>query len=423
MPANSAKHFAKVGMLFSIFMSATIVSQSLMDLFATVFSGYLLYIAWSLRNSEGSFHLFEKNGLEWVFIPWFIVVALGFAVNPAVSQEEPTNFWLIRLFEFRWIFVFYLLITGLKYAPIEEANVKWFNRVAIACSLYGIGEYLTRLGDKIHPFIRLEGIFNFSMTHAHTYGPYFCLILGLFLWAHQRLNINFKREYVIALVTMGSSVVLTMTRGVWVGLFAAVITMGFMWNPRKGVILSVTAIFAAIALYFTVPTIQKRVNFSLKVFQADATREDTYDTERVALWKANFMMFKNHPLLGVGYGQNRYLLRSYYDQMGLPADQFESHAHNQYLHFLSGTGILGLICYASFLFGVFYLSTKAYHAIPPEQFWRKGLSLGSIGGQICFIVGGITESNFEHSKVRYAMMIIWAIGVSQYQKSLKAKVQ
>lgn len=127
------------------------------------------------------------------------------------------------------------------------------------------------------------------------------------------------------------------------------------------------------------------------------------------------MIFKDHPLFGAGYGQNKFLLHEYYDKQGLPKDQFIGHAHNEYLHILAGTGALGLLCYLAILGTIFFQAFLVFWRTSSNQSFRKGLALGVLGGQICFLIGSLTESNFEHSKVRFGIMFMWAISIWLWQ--------
>ena len=103
--------------------------------------------------------------------------------------------------------------------------------------------------------------------------------------------------------------------------------------------------------------------------------------------------------------------------MGVPEGFLESHAHNQYLHFLAGTGILGLFCFLVVVIGLFRMHFLAFKGLSEKQnyFW-KGLALGVLGAEICFFVSGVTESNFSIAKNRYLIMTIWALGCWLYSK-------
>ena len=134
---------------------------------------------------------------------------------------------------------------------------------------------------------------------------------------------------------------------------------------------------------------------------------NNYDSERVWLWKANFKIFMDHPLLGIGYGQYKFRLREYYDILGAPISQFESHAHNQYLHFLAGTGALGLLCFLIFVGFNLYSGWQLIRLTKNTNL--QTFAYGLFAAQISFLIGGLTESNFERAKVRWTYLVFTAL--------------
>lgn len=413
--------------IFLLFFNSTLTFQSVMDLLSAIFFVFVVTVWYKKKaeihlsgEGEGQFQLFQPMGFEWGFLAWLLIVAIGFLVAPNPPLSPPPLFGITRFLEFRWILLFYLIIAVLKAVDLRTSQFRWFQWSILATSSISLIDYVIRiLKPNTPPGYRLEGLYQFSMTHAHVYGPYFALLLGVFLGNFQQWRWKRNLLFAITLFTVGLSVLLTFTRGVWIALFLAVVMVGFIWNFRKGLMILAGGLITAGALYLAIPSIKHRVDFTLLMLKPNTTRSETYDTERAVLWRSNLMIFKDHLLFGVGYGQNKYWLRSYYDKQGLPSDQFVSHAHNQYIHFLAGTGLLGFLCYLAFLGSNLWMAFIAYRRTPPSDSWHRGLALGALGAQLCLILGGLTESNFEHSKVRYAGCFIWGIGVWLYQRQKK----
>ena len=122
---------------------------------------------------------------------------------------------------------------------------------------------------------------------------------------------------------------------------------------------------------------------------------------------------QDHPLLGVGFGQNRNHLKKYYSELGFAADMPISHAHNQYLQFWAGTGTLGLLCYLTFLFFIFKAIWKGYRNAPGEY---KGVMLGLFSAVLCFIIGALTEANFNISKNRFLFLLLAGVAIGFSEK-------
>jgi O-antigen ligase len=108
-------------------------------------------------------------------------------------------------------------------------------------------------------------------------------------------------------------------------------------------------------------------------------------------WVANFRMFADHPLLGVGPFMSTAMYAEY-----RPADQvYQSNAglavHNEYLSLLSERGIIGTIL---FLFFLLFLSTRVIVFYKKNKSSKPGrLMLGLWGGIVNFMFfsfGGAT---------------------------------
>jgi O-antigen ligase len=246
------------------------------------------------------------------------------------------------------------------------------------------------------------------MPFAHTYAPAFIFIAG-FVLVDFKVKSSWKWLAVITTIATALIASLSMTRGVWLGMLAGIALISFLRNRRYGVLFPLAV----------------GVVFSLILALSPATRERTFstnsavnqsDNQRKALWLGNIEIIKDYPLFGTGYSQNKNYLPPYYEKLGFPKDQFVSHAHNQYLHLWAGTGTLGLLCYLIFLFTTIRLTALAYFRLTPDKLVPRSLALGSLGAQVCFIVGSLTESNFSIAKNRYIFLLISAVGVSLYYR-------
>jgi O-antigen ligase len=408
---SSIKISKVTGYLLMLFAICVLCTQSGSDLFSTLLCFFLAYVWYDKRKAGEKFSALRPMGFDWLWIAWFLVAAIGFAANRPPPAETPENYWLYRLVEYKWILILYFMVAGFRVANFKEENMKWFNGAMLVATIYAIADYFWQLRSVDDPTqVRLEGLINFSMTYAHVYGVFFCALVGLYFGVFKDLSKQKKWFYLLVIVLTGVSVLLTYTRGVWIAVFASLVIISFLWKPKYGIAAIVAGILAVAALYATVPTIRSRIDFTARMADEEKAKS-SYDTERVILWKTNLMIFKDRPFFGAGYGQNKHLLHEYYEKQNLPKDQFVSHAHNQYIHLLAGTGALGLLSYLGVLGTFIVLTFRAFMKIPKSDGFHKGLALGVLGGQLCFAIGGITESNFEHSIVRFAAMFMWAMGL------------
>lgn len=408
-----------LSILLFLFFLGTLTSQSAMDLFSTLYALFTIYL---YRNDLQIRNIYKNNfKFEYKLIAvWFLVIGLGFIFN--LAHNPP---WLVKLLEFKWLILMFM-ITG--YLISEDLTIKNYMKLYLALfitSLYPIFVFIFKYDpiqkvDYSHDiFIRMGGLLNNPMTYAHLYGLFFMISLGVLFCMWRHLSSKNKIIASIFSIVIAIALVLTFTRGVWISVSASIIIIAFLKNKKLGIFAALLIAISFSSLFYL------SNNFKDRIEQA-ANYKENYDIQRVVLWKTNLEIFKDHPVFGIGYGENARRLREYYDRLGYPADQFEGHAHNQFLHFLAGTGAVGLAVYLIFafyfLFHAYYnyifllneseviaKSTSKNNNTLTSLELKKGLALGSIGALLHFHIGGLTESNFEHAKMKYSLAFVLAI--------------
>ena len=126
----------------------------------------------------------------------------------------------------------------------------------------------------------------------------------------------------------------------------------------------------------------------------------------MALWRAGFLMLKDHPLFGVGDIDLNNLYRQYkrnYDK------ELQGHLHNNYIHFLAILGGFGFIIVMILLGKIIQLNYRIYNEVKTEPF-VSSYSLGVFGGYISFLFAGLTKWNFGDHEV--ITMAWWIAGLN-----------
>jgi hypothetical protein len=408
---------------FSLFCVALLVGQSPIDISATlVFFGVLTY--W-IRNRDQ--FRFPKLGTEKIFIAWALVVLAGL-----LYSRQPETPWIKNFLEFRWMLEVYTMTAALMIINPDEKHIKRLIYILGGISAYCILAYILKYDpvlenqqilqtnldyEKQGIRYRAGGLFLNPMPFAHTFGPLAVMLMGPVFFMNWKKTAE-NKFWILSAILTWLAAIFSYTRGVWAGMIVGLVVMGFLVDWKKGVKVTLALAFIFLAMFFAIPAFKERILFSMHITQ-------TNDSERLVIWKANFEMFKDSPILGLGYSENSRKLREYFDRLNVPQGFLESHAHNQYIHFLAGTGILGLLCYLITI-GIFLrMHLKAFRNYLNQQqnFWA-GLALGVLGAEICFYIGGITESNFSIAKNRYLLILVWCFGAWLYLKSKESgKVQ
>lgn len=386
--------------LFFLFWISALTSQSLMDLSDGLFFLFGIGILFnhSLKTRNWKLLWPKTTGLGGLWLIWIIIIAAGLFLNNPVTKETTE-----ALLEFRWMLIFHVLCFTLAWIEWDAKKISGLLGILLFMILVSFVMFHFEKGD-----FRAGGPFGHSMPFAHTYGPATILATGLMLGALKQKT-SWKWLSMLTAALGAVIIGLSMTRGVWIGVAVAVAGIAFAQSRKHGVLLTLAllAVFGG-TMVFSKDARERAITTSSSTNPGDNQRKD--------IWRANIEIVKDYPLLGTGYSQNKNLLRSYYDKLGISKDALVSHAHNQYLHLLAGTGILGLICYLIFLFRVLQLSLRAYLRLKVKDPLRASLALGALGAQVCFIIGSLTESNFSIAKNRYMFLLMSAIGVSIYYR-------
>lgn len=399
-----------LGSLAFLFAVSTLVSQTLMDVFASLFAIVFCFWAWREPRWTEGFRRLTWGRILFLWIGVFFLSAL------VAGGGVP----LLKILHFRWLILSAMLGSYLIVYPPNVQTVRSLAVFVAIASAYAILIFVLQF-DPLNPdrpldplssgYGRSGGFLVQPIVFAHLYVLWFFLGAGL-LWERFRRGLWETRTDGILSFSLGLcllAILFSFTRGAWIALAFALLPIFLLPGGRKGLqaLLSLAVLGAAVLML--VPPLRQRV---LDAFEGR-------DSERLWIWKANFRMFLDHPWWGVGYTRNADLLPTYYQNIGAPEGLIVSHAHNQFLHVLAGTGVTGFLFYLAFWVFLLIKSLQAFQRWRDEDSFRSGLALGTFAALSCFMAGGLTESNYEHSKIRYvlALMVGLVIWLSERKRS------
>lgn len=183
-------------------------------------------------------------------------------------------------------------------------------------------------------------------------------------------------------------------RGSYIVVPALVVMIILMkYRNKRGISILFLSFISILLIFQFSPLVQTRVNSAVVDVQgyiaADSVKElqGSSAQARLEMWRTAWMIFKDHPVWGVGQKNYKEQAKKYVDR-GLvhPAAAHHGHPHNVYLDFLAATGIIG------------FLLMMALHFYPAVVFlktYRKSRDTALLG--LVFIatyaVLGLTEAN------------------------------
>jgi O-antigen ligase len=194
-----------------------------------------------------------------------------------------------------------------------------------------------------------------------------------------------------------AGLVLSFTRGAWIGFGAGLMLLTWMHSRRTFVIAAAGMTAVVLVLIAVSPGLRARVISITNV------ETDWSNLGRIRIWRTTADVIATAPVLGVGDGNYRAAMAPYLARYGAKA---HSHPHNALLQQWATKGLIGLAAYIAIWFVFFHATVRA---LPRAQGLERGLLAGGIAAVTAFHLNGLFESNFNDSEV--AMMLWFIVGI------------
>ncbi|MCL4459349.1 MAG: O-antigen ligase family protein [Chloroflexi bacterium] len=380
----------------------------------------LLVVSWLARMvAEREIHLIAPP----LFIPLLLLIAaltisVGQAVSLAASLKEMLK-WLELLA------VYFLLSNTLK----DRGQLSRILVVLLAAgsleALVGFYQFFGQVGPPsfaLGRFMRAYGTFAQPNPFAGYLGMIIPIALSLALLSLRRTTAArswpspLRLLSWIGLVLLGGAVMMSLSRGAWLGLAGAVVLMSALASRRTFILLLIALLLLAIVLMlgaFNLLPAQllqriESITSSLSIFDARQvllTPQNWAVVERMAHWQAAWEMFQTNPLFGVGVGNYvivypHYALPGWADPLG--------HAHNFYLNMAAEAGLLGLGAYLLFVVSCFWHAWRVLgrYVVSSDYSLERATLLGLLGALAVVSLHNGFDNLYVHGmNVQIAIML------------------
>jgi hypothetical protein len=135
---------------------------------------------------------------------------------------------------------------------------------------------------------------------------------------------------------------------------------------------------------------------------------------RLALWRAGFEIFKDHPVFGVGDIDLAKYYRIYkrsYDK------EIQGHMHNNFVHILVTLGLFGFLVICYLLYKIIAIDLKIIKNVKSKPF-VSSYAIGALATFGAVLVSGLTELNFWDHEITTLIYFVFGLNVALSRYSL-----
>ena len=192
---------------------------------------------------------------------------------------------------------------------------------------------------------------------------------------------------------VAASIVFGLTRGVWLGSFAAGIYIVARWKPRWLAVLPVVLVMG----WFVAPSILRE-----RVHNALHPTGDPALSIRLEMWQVGMRMIRTHPWLGVGPNNIIPEYPRYLPAGKSPIVGYHGHLHNNFLQLAAERGLPALAAW------LWFMGALAWH------FWRERQHAGwiaeaALAAWLALVIEGFFEFNFGSSPVLMLFLFLASV--------------
>lgn len=385
---------ARAGVYLSVFLAPlmptmAMVALALLSIFSLIIEGL---------TEDGFKWRFEGLGF---LILGYLLIYIFSAVN---SFAVANSLSIVAVYTVFLLFYFAVINTIRTKKQLFQALSLFAISGALVC-LYGIAQYVfgwdasaAWVDEEMFTDIKMR-VYS-TLENPNVLGEYILLVLpvcvGLLWQKRKKLS---KFVYLAAAVLMFATLILTFSRGCWIGIM---ISAGIFVTLVCGKLWGLALIVLPFIPMFLPESIINR-------FMSVGDMKDSSTSYRVYIWFGTFAMLKDFWASGIGPGSQAFqAVYPFYSYSGVVAP----HSHNMFLQIFVETGIVGIAVFVGILFMFF---KKLAVGFQPAKSRKDGLSVmiaAIASGVLGFAVQGMFDNCFYNYRVYMIFWFVLALGIA-----------
>jgi O-antigen ligase len=323
-------------------------------------------------------------------LPLFLPIA-AFYLASALASVTAADPWL-SFKDLRNVFepaFFFLLVNHID----GEERATTFSSVLIVATtltaVYGLTQSVAE-----GPAFRVHGTMSIYMTFAGI------LMLSALVVLAQLLFLPRSRwswGLACSLVLLTAALVMTQTRGAWVGLAAG---GGLILGFRQKRLLLALPLVAVLIFLASPDAVRARIRSIIDP-------QDITARERLFMWGSGIQIVRDHPWTGVGINGVKGVYQAY-KHPGAVRDQ-RPHLHSNLFQIAAERGLIGVACWLWIWVAFYHQAWTIFRGLGPGTPQASALVVGSLAGITGFHVAGLFEFTFGDSEVIMLVYFLMAL--------------
>lgn len=371
---------------FSVSVLTYLVSIAITQAFLAIAG--LLFAAHLLRNRSRI--NFPPIKLPMLLFCVLTVVSVFWATNTSVG-------W----FAVRKLVLFLIILLAVNLIASSRHLVWLWKGLFIESAIVAIiaaGQFFSQFRavriehpHHVYPYMittRITGLMGDWMNFGGQQMLVFIVLAAFLLFA-----LRTRRAWWAVAIIVALSIVLNLTRGVWLGCFFALVYLLWRWKAKWVVALPALAV----VIYLFAPRMVHE-----RLWLALHPSRDPALSIRFEMWQAGLNMIKAHPFVGVGPNNIPQVYDLYLPPGRAPKAGFHDHLHDNFIQFAAERGLPCLAAWIWFMAAIIWQMWKVRRRCPA----RRWLIDGAIAGWVAFVVEGFFEFNFGTSPVLMVFLFV-----------------
>lgn len=330
---------------------------------------FALSLAWLARSPE---HRARIRAAARFVLPLFLCFWIPMLLS-SIDSVVPEKSWLQTAAALRFLAAALALSVLLAAPSAHERVLRWTAWLLLFWALDAFVQLFfgrDLFGIPMHPD-RLNALFY---DRYQFFGPTLAMLSPLVLEHARRRWRPWAWELAFALL-LGAVLISGMRAG-WLvmALVLAAYTMLMLRRENRELrrallTIPLLALAVLIVSYLASPLLQERIDVSRAFTLGTAQSADTSSMERIPIFRAAILMYRDHPVNGVGVRGYPYAYIGYAEPGDIHVAKSDgryaaSHAHNIVLEVMADTGTIGL---AGLVLAFFFAARQARRATPGER--------------------------------------------------------